>query len=254
MRPPHTRRSPRARLPVVAVYRDAARVYRTRFHRVVGTALVVLVPVTALQVTVIELGRDGTRTTTGGVLVVVAALTLTGLNSFSSTFYAGVLDRTVGAVRGSYPERTIRAVFRDLPYRRLIAADLLFWALVVVGSVALVIPGLVVLTVFSIVGPVLLIEDRPVLDAFRRSARLVRPHFWRVTLTVLVPTVVESALADELLALAKHPTLWHELLVECGFAAIVASFTTLLEVQTAYQLIDLEAAAPTGGASDASDG
>jgi len=38
------------------------------------------------------------------------------------------------------------------------------------------------------------------------------------------------------------------------FAAIVASFTTLLEVQTAYQLIDLEAAALAGAATDAPDG
>jgi len=230
------------------VYRAAGAVYRTRFTRVVGTASLVLVPVTAVQVVVTEIGRHGpTPSVATQVLVVLVSLTVSGAGTFAGTFYAGVLDRTVGTQRGEYPDRSVFAVFRELPYRRLLAADLLYFTLVVVGSVAFLVPGLVVLTLFSIVGPVMLIEDRGVLDSFRRSYRLVRPRFWRVTLTVLVPTLVESVVSDELLAVAAHPSLLHELAVECVFAAVVGSFVTLLEVQTAYHLIALDRAGPPDG-------
>lgn len=40
----------------------------------------------------------------------------------------------------------------------------------------------------------------------------------------------------------RHP-------VECVFAALVGSFAALLEVQTAYHLIELERGAPPGGAA-----
>jgi hypothetical protein len=240
---------PRVRLRIGRVYRDALTVYWARLPRVVGTALLVLVPITALQVVLTDVGRPGPAPSSNvEVLVVVASLALSGLGTFGTTFYAGVLDRTVGAARGDDPERSIAEVFRTLPYRRLIGADLLFWALVVVGSLALVIPGLIALTVFSIVGPVLVVEDRRVVDAFRRSYRLVRPSFWRVVVTVLIPTVLESMLADQLLAIAAHPSVLHELLVECTLTAIVGSFVTLVEVQTAYQLMDLDRAAPAGPA------
>jgi hypothetical protein len=229
------------------VYRSAVAVYRARFTRVVGTATLVLVPITAVQVVVTHLARHGaapSAPTQVGILLV--SLTLSGAGTFAATFYAGVLDRTVGAVRGEYPERRVVDVFRDLPYRRLIGADLLYWSLVVTGSIALIVPGLIVLTLFSVVAPVMLIEDRGILDSFRRSYRLVRPQFWRVTATVLLPTVVEAVLTDELLAAASHPTLLSELVVECVFAAVVSSFTILVEVQTAYHLIELDSAQPAG--------
>jgi len=227
------------------VYRAAGAVYRARFTRVVGTASLVLVPVTAVQVVVTEIGRHGpTPSTATQLLVVLVSLTVSGAGTFAGTFYAGVLDRTVGTQRGEYPDRSLVAVFRDLPYRRLIAADLLYYTLVVVGSVVVVSLKKNMLPLFSIVGPVMLIEDRGVLDSFRRSYRLVRPQFWRVTLTVLVPTLVESVLSDELLAVAAHPSLLHELAVECVFTALVGSFLTLLEVQTAYHLIELDRAGP----------
>jgi hypothetical protein len=242
------KRSPRVRLRVAPVYRSALGVYRARFGRVVGTAAIVLVPVAAVQVVATDLSRQGrTPGTPTQLLLVVISLTVSGVETFAGTFYAGVLDRTVGATRGEYPDGTVRTVFRQLPYRRLIGADLLYWALVVVGSLALLIPGLIVLTLFSIVAPVMLIEDRGIIDSFRRSYRLVRPNFWRVAATVLLPTILASVLTDELLASASHPSVLHELIVECAFAALVGSFVTLLEVQTAYHLIELEKTTPPGG-------
>jgi hypothetical protein len=237
--------SARVKLNIGAVYRDAALTYRTRATRVIGTAVIILVPITALQVVVADVGRHGEpHPTWAAVLYVAALIDLAAVGTFASTFYAGVVDRTVLADRGEGPERGMAQIFRELPYWRLIRADLLYLVLAAIGTLLLVVPGLIVATVFSIVGPVMLIEDRAVLDTFRRSYRLVRPHFWRVVVTTLVPLVVASTIADRLLTVSAHPSLALELVVECLFAALVSSFVGLLEVHTAYQLIQLDQKRP----------
>jgi hypothetical protein len=233
--------SARVKLNVGAVYRDAARTYRTRARRVIGIAVIILAPITAVQVVVADIGRHGQPHPTWALVLYVAALAeLAAVGTFASTFYAGVVDRTVRADRGEGPDRSVAQIFRELPYWRLIRADLLYLALVAIGTLLFVVPGLIVATVFSIVGPVMLVEDRAVLDTFRRCYHLVRPHFWRVVVTTLVPLLVELIIADRLLTLSAHPSLAVELVVECLLAALVSSFVGLLEVETAYQLIALD--------------
>jgi hypothetical protein len=85
---------------------------------------------------------------------------------------------------------------------------------VVIGTLALVVPGLVATALFSIHGPVMEIEDRSVLDTFGRSYRLARPNFWPVVMTTLVALLVESTTADLLLTASSYPSLALELVVE----------------------------------------
>ena len=57
--------------------------------------------------------------------------------------------------------------------------------------VFLVIPGLILFTLFAISGPVINIEHVGAIKGMRRSATLVRPHFWLVFLLVSVPIFLE---------------------------------------------------------------
>ena len=91
-------------------------------------------------------------------------------------------------------------MLRSLPWGALIRADLLVAAIIVLGVLALVIPGLIAMNLLAVVGPVIEIEERRPWAGLRRSAQLVRPHFWKValigTLPVLVASGLESALPD----------------------------------------------------------
>jgi membrane-anchored glycerophosphoryl diester phosphodiesterase (GDPDase) len=64
---------------------------------------------------------------------------------------------------------------------------------VAAGLVALIIPGLVLLTYWSMVTPAIVLEKRGVRDALRRSWRLVRGDALRV-FVVIVVTVVAATL------------------------------------------------------------
>ena len=83
-------------------------------------------------------------------------------------------------------------MLRSLPWGSLILADLLATLIIVAGLLALIVPGLVAITLLAVVGPVIEIEHRAALGALRRCVHLVRPHFWRVaafgTLPPAAPT------------------------------------------------------------------
>jgi hypothetical protein len=143
------------------------------------------------------------------------------------------------------PQVTLGQVARHLPWGRLILADLLVVVLVIIGILALVIPGLVILTLLAVTGPVIEIEDRKVLPALRRSARLARHHFWSAALLATVPMI----LASEIESIAPEPTGVGEILEVLAVRGIgegvLEAAIGLILVQLCYRLIALDRQ-PTG--------
>lgn len=131
---------------------------------------------------------------TAGLLLLMAAqvsIPLLGEVLYSGIVAAAEQRRRHGVDHG------IADVARKLPYRSLILADLLLFALIVPGLIALIVPGLIAITWFTLIAPLIKIEGLGVRAAFRRSRALVRPHFWRVACVViplaLLHAVLESA-------------------------------------------------------------
>jgi hypothetical protein len=128
-------------------------------------------------------------------LSLLTGLSASGVILLGTVFLSGFLSRLVREVEGGSERASGWTVARTLPWGRLIGADLLVGLLVVVGLIALVIPGLAAIVFFSVVGPVIEIENRPVIAALRRSAHLVRRHFWAVALLVVLPLAVAHSLS-----------------------------------------------------------
>jgi hypothetical protein len=78
-------------------------------------------------------------------------MTVTGVLALE--FYAGLLDRIVSEDQYGHSSHTIRQVLRTLPYGRLVLASALLTTVYLVGTILLVIPGIVALTLFSLTGP-----------------------------------------------------------------------------------------------------
>ena len=92
----------------------------------------------------------------GAESVAFAALLVSTLGL---TFYAGLLERLVGAVERNHPAPPLGQVIRTLPYVRLLAADLILWVISGLASLAFIIPGLIVTTLFALIGPLINMED-----------------------------------------------------------------------------------------------
>ncbi|HEX5608836.1 MAG TPA: hypothetical protein VFX45_01950 [Solirubrobacterales bacterium] len=104
------------------------------------------------------------------------------------TLYEGVV---VNLVRGLREEREARPL-RDLLRATwtaappLIGVGLLYSVGTTVGFALLIVPGLILITLWAVVAPAVVIEGREVVAAFRRSQALTRESEWRVFVVVLI--------------------------------------------------------------------
>jgi hypothetical protein len=171
-------------------------------------------------------------------ILVGLALLVTGANSFGSTFLAGVLDKTVGEHQHGHRSVGLGELFRTLPYLTLIAADLMVTFLRAAGWLLLLVPGVIVLTLTAITGPVIIIEGRGPVAAIRRSKQLIRPVFWLALRAVTIPILAEGLIDAGLTSLPFAHGLAGHLVVALCLEVPLAAFVALIEVTLAYHLIE----------------
>jgi hypothetical protein len=213
------------------VLRAALTTGRRRFLRVASAALVVFGFAATLDVLVASL-LDWVDD--GDPLFLVSSLLATSFAAVGWTFFAGLLDRTVGEEHGA-PPLPIGTVLRTLPYGRLLLAGFLLTVGAGVLALALLVPGLVFFTYFCLVGPIINLEDRSIRAAFRRSAQLVRSHFRLTLLLVTLPVLFEQQVIHGV-EIAVDASLWLAFLLNVAGGALIGSVVGLIEVTLAYRL------------------
>lgn len=124
--------------------------------------------------------------------VVSAALSLVGF--FAVT---GVLVETTRDVRDGVLDLAVGDVFRKVQplLPTLVVAGLLATIGVAVGLVLLIVPGLVLLTRWALLAPVIVLEGGSVGDAFSRSNALVRGNSWTVFGLIVIIAIVGSVVS-----------------------------------------------------------
>lgn len=131
-----------------------------------------------------------------GVALLLALITVVA--SFVGTFWLqGALVYAVDDVRDGRIDTTVQQVFeRVRPYLgTLIVAGVLAGLGIAIGLVLLVIPGLVLLTWWCLMVPVIVLEGKSVGEAFSRSRELVRGSGWTVFGVVIIAAIL-SAIAS----------------------------------------------------------
>jgi hypothetical protein len=225
------------RLSLRLIVEKALATARERFWAVILPAVVLFVPLTLLETYVEHFADEQTsESSAAGVLVKVLSLAGTSGLLFGWVLYTGLLDTIVGAHHFGRAEEPLRMRLRTLPYLTLIGASIVLDLLVVVGSGLFVVPGLLALTVFGIVGPVIVIERRGVVSAFIRSARLSLPHIGIAFGAIALPFLAEQAIEDLMLLVWPH-NLWESALVAIGLTLCVGVSVSLIEVVFANELI-----------------
>jgi hypothetical protein len=148
----------------------------------------------------------------GALLVIGIAGVVEGLLSVSGSVILGLIGALVGLAAGflytGYVVKLVQDVRdgrRDFsvgellshatPYLgTLILAGILAGIAVAIGLVLIIVPGLILLTIWAVISPSIVVEDKGVFEAFGRSRELVRGHGWQVfgaiVLTFLIIVVV----------------------------------------------------------------
>jgi hypothetical protein len=167
----------------------------------------------------------------------LAGVFVFGASTLGLTFYAGMLERLVGSVERNEPPQPILVVLRSLPWWRLLAAQAVLIVITAVASLVLVVPGLIVGTLFALVGPLINLLDTSVREAFRRSMKLVWPHFMLVFCFISLPLAVEHEVVVLVAELIPHEHIWAIFLTTFILGDLFGMALGLMEVTLAERLV-----------------
>ncbi len=224
-----------------SIYRRIGRTYCKQAPSLLLLALIVFVPLGLVDALAAEVNLDALDLSSGikvaALLAAISAVTATSL--LGEVFYSGAVAVSLTHPEGGRPPSPLE-IARRLNYRRLIAIDLIYVALVLVGMVALIVPGVLFFVWFGLSGPVVEIENRTIRGALGRSFELVRRNFW-VVFFVLVPVeLVGDGIAEAIESLV-HSTLGGSLfagwLAESASNILLAPFFAVAAVLLTVDLI-----------------
>jgi hypothetical protein len=177
-------RAPAGKIRIGDVINETFSVYGQNVAALIGSAIVVFV--------VVGLVAGLLQNAGGLVLVLLAAL----VRLAGHALYTGFVVKLVADVRDGRRDETIGDLFSSaapaiLP---LIAFGILFGIGVGIGLILVIIPGLILLTFWSVGAPAIVVEGAGPVQAFGRSWRLVRGDAWAVFGTLVVVLLIVIAI------------------------------------------------------------
>ena len=149
---------------------EAFETYRNHAGALLGGALIVIGIAGVVE---------GLLSVTGNVVLqIVAAF----VGIAASVLYAGYVVKLVQDVRDGRRDLSVGELFSHAaPYiGTLILAGILAGFAIAIGFVLIIVPGLILLTIWSVIAPSIVVEDKGVIESFGRSRELVRGHGWPV--------------------------------------------------------------------------
>ena len=220
------------RLTVSAVLGDAWHLYTRHAGRLIGIAVIVFGFLSAVQAL---LNSTGSR-----LLVAVAV----GVTIVGAVWVQGALVLAVDDLRGGAAGLPVGEVFRRVESRlwTMLGAGLLVGIGVVAGLLVFVIPGIVLLTYWSLVMPAVVLERKGVLASISRSQQLVSGDFLRVFAIVAITIVLSTIVSVMIVALLSPLPDFVDIYV----SGVIANSVTVPFVALAWTLTYIELRALKG--------
>ena len=173
-------------MSVGGVLGESWRLYTKFFTRFFVIAIIVYLITNLVNAVVGTLFGHGV-----GISLLLALITT--VVSLVGTFWLqGALVFAVEDVRDGRIDSSVGQIFeRVRPYLgTLIVAGILAGLGVAVGLVLLIVPGLILLTWWCLIVPVIVLEGKPIGESFSRSRELVRGHGWTVFGIVIISAIL----------------------------------------------------------------
>jgi hypothetical protein len=190
---------------LAATYADIWRTYWGWMPSLLIFAALVFVPLGLLDALSLHVDLDSLDLTNGvkvaAVMLAVGAVTMTGL--LGEIFFGGAIAVSLTHPDGERPPG-LHEIAGRIKYGRLILVDVAFVAIVAVGLLLGLLPGLLAFVFLGLAGPIVEIEERSALAALRHSFQLVRGSFWLVLWVLLPIEVVGDAIGGGLAGLVHH--------------------------------------------------
>jgi hypothetical protein len=156
-------------------------VYRSQFGLLIPAALILFLPIAIL---------NGLIATGGGLLAVLLASVIGTVATF---WYQGMVVEATEDILDGRRDHTIGSLFASVApvLLPLIGAGILAAIAIGIGFILIIVPGLILLTIWAVLAPAIVVEKRGVFEAFGRSRELVRGSGWQVFGVIVVLFVLQ---------------------------------------------------------------
>jgi hypothetical protein len=214
-----------------AVLDEAWTLYTRFFVRFFALALVVFVIVNLVfALFAVSIGDEG------GVLVGVLALATAIVGQF---WLQGAVVIAVNDTRDGSADLGLRTIFVQVVplLGTLVLAGILAGAGVAIGLLLLILPGLYLLTIWSMIAPVIVLERTGIGPAFGRSRSLVRGHVLRVFGLILVTAILTGIAGSILRAAFSFLPYFLEILIGSTIASSIVAPFSAIALTVAYFLL-----------------
>jgi len=229
--------TPAKRISVGDVISETFSIYGQNLGALLGSAIVVFAVVGLIA---------GLLQAAGGLILVLlaAAVRIAG-----QALYTGFVVELVRDVRDGRRDETVGDLFSAaMPFiLPLIGFGILFGIGVAIGFLLIVIPGLILLTFWSVGAPAIVVEGIGPIDAFGRSWQLVRGQAWPVFGALLVTFLIVLVIGAILAAIAAPIGVGATIVAAIVSAAITAPIYSLA-VSVLYFDLGGDAGVPSPGA------
>lgn len=166
------------------------------------------------------------------------------VSTIVATLYEGMVVGLVRDVRDGRRDSSVRDLIDSavpvlLP---LIAVGILAGIGIGLGFLLLIVPGLILLTIWAVVAPVVVVERPGIIDAFRRSHDLVRGNGWQVFGVIIVAFLI-AAVAGFILnaiavSIADGPII--RIVFSALASTLTAPITALVAAVLYFRLLGIE--------------
>jgi hypothetical protein len=209
---------------VAGAYADIWRTYWGWMPSLLILAAAIFVPLGLLDALSFQVDVESLNLTSGievaALMLAVGAVTMTGL--LGEIFFSGAI-----AIFLTHPHSQKRPGLREIAgrikYGRLVVVDVAFVAIVALGLLLGLVPGVLAFVFLGLAGSIVEIEERSPASALRRSFQLVRGSFWLV-FWVLVPIEILGDAIGRGLASLVHDQLGDTFLAAWLAEAVANAF------------------------------
>ncbi len=170
---------------------DVGGVIRRVFHIYVDQASV-LMPAAAVVFVFTGIIAALLVAASPGLALIAVLIDLVAITLFTGMVVELVADVQDGR-RDASPGQLLRAATPVLG--QLILVGIVAGIGIVVGFILIIVPGLILLTIWSVAAPVVVLENPGVFAALRRSRELVRGNGWQVFGVILVLYILVGAVS-----------------------------------------------------------
>ena len=166
------------------------------------------------------------------------------VSTIVATLYEGMVVGLVRDVQDGRRDSSVRdLVDSALPVLLpLIGAGILAGIGIGLGFLLLVVPGLILLTIWAVIAPVIVVERTGVLAAFRRSHDLVRGNGWQVfsviILAFLIAIVAGAIFTAIAVSIANGPIV--RIVFSALASTLTAPITALVAAVLYFRLLGIE--------------